>query len=554
MKDFYTIGLDYGTLSGRAILVRLKDGLVVAEASMDYPNGIMDSALPDGSLLMGNDQAYEHPGDYLDVLSQVVHEVIKQSEIDKEQIIGLGIDFTSCTMLPIDQNGVPLCMQEKWKNRQEAYAKLWKHHGAQSQADEINALLEREKLIDQLPFGGRISSELMVPKIMETFDRDPDVFEEADEFVEAGDWLTRVLTGTNGRSCSMAGYKMWWTERMGYPSTDLLGKIRARFANLPREKMPGKVFPMGSCIGQLTGEWAEKLGLKEGIAVAPAIIDSHAGVPGSGVYSPKQMMMVLGTSSVVIALSKKPFCGSGIVGGVKDAVVPGYYAFESGLAAVGDLYGWFVNEFVPESIHDRAKKNGTDIFTWLNQEAGKEQPGESGLIALDWWNGNKTPYVDGMLRGCLVGMTLRTSAAQIYRALIEATAFATKQIIDLYEQNGVAASELIASGGIAVKNPFVMQLYADILGKTITVVESSQAAALGSAIYASLAAGSEKGGYDQYDQAVIHMGSKGKWRYTPNHENTLIYQKLYTIYKKYGQVMGETNRDIMRDLSDIHKD
>lgn len=548
MNGKYTIGLDYGTLSGRGILVRCSDGKVMAAAVKAYTHGVMDRFLPDGRTELPDAWCLEYPHDYLEVLEEVVSRIVRESGVAKEDIIGIGIDFTSCTVLPIDENAKPLCELPKYAADRNAYAKLWKHHGAQKQADRINALLEKQGLAGNPRFGGKVSPELLIPKVLETLEESPEVYHRAAEILEAGDWLTRILTDSHKRSCSMAGYKAWWNEKDGYAEKDFLKQLHPELERFAEEKASGQVCALGEAIGYLNETWAQKLGLSAGIAVAPAIIDSHAGVPGSGVSNDRQMMMVVGTSSVMVGLSKQPYSEKGVCGAVKDAIVPGYYALESGLASVGDLFGWFVKHCVPAEYAKEAQDKGVDIHTLLCEKAQMLTPGQSGVMALDWWNGNKTPFVDGNLTGVLLGLTLNTRPEEIYRALIEATAFGTKRIVELYEKSGLIIDEIIASGGIAMKNKMLMQIYADVLGKPLKIAASDQAAALGSAIYAALSAGEESGGYDSYWTAVRRMSSVKEEVYRPDPVNMEKYEKLYSLYCRFGGIMGDNSRELLWEL------
>ncbi|MDO4260762.1 MAG: ribulokinase [Eubacteriales bacterium] len=551
MRETYTIGLDYGTLSGRGVLVRCRDGAVLADAVKEYTHGVMDRTLPDGKTALPPGWCLEYPADYLEVLDFVVPALLRDSGVAGKDIVGIGIDFTSCTMLPVDADNVPLCQKAGYGGRRNAYAKLWKHHGAQVQADRINELLLRTGQAASPRFGGKISPELMAPKALETLEEDPELYRKADEILEAGDWVTRELTGSRERSCSMAGYKAWWNERDGYPDREFYGALHPGFADFARDKMPGKICPIGRRIGGLSESWADRLGLEPGTAVAPAVIDSHAGFPGSGICGEDQMMLVLGTSSVMAALSRRPYSEMGVCGGVKDALVPGYYALESGLAAVGDLFGWFTENMIPARYEEQARREGIGIHALLSAKAAELEPGGSGLVALDWWNGNKTPFVNGDLSGVLLGLTLRTRPEEIYRALIEATAFGTKRIMELYEKAGVSVREIVASGGISMKNPLLMQIYADVLGKPLKVAASSQAAALGSAIYAALAAGGEEGGYDSYEDAVRHMSRVREEVYMPRVEYAEKYKKLYALYCKFGKILGESHKELLLGLKTI---
>lgn len=551
MEEKYTIGLDYGTLSGRGVLVRCRDGKVLSSAVKEYEHGVMEQFLPDGVTGLGDAWCLEYPRDYLQVLEEVVVTIIKESKVQREDIIGIGIDFTSCTMLPIDENGEPLCEKEEFKARRNAYVKLWKHHGAQKQADRINELLKRRNMEENPRFGGKVSPELLIPKVLELVEEDLEIYQYASEILEAGDWLTRVLTGSNKRSCSMAGYKAWWDEKEGYADPQFLKELHPELEKFIEEKAPGSICRLGTPIGYLNKEWAEKLGLVPGIAVAPCVIDSHAGVPGSGLSNEKQVMMVVGTSSVIVGLGSYPYSEKGICAGVKDAIVPGYYAWESGLASVGDLFGWFADNCVRAQDLKEAEEKGLSVHEMLSEKAGKLAPGQSGVMALDWWNGNKTPFVEGNFTGVLAGLTLNTKPEEIYRALIEATAFGTKVILDLYEKNGLTVEEIVASGGIAMKNPLFMQIYADVLGKKIKIAASDQAAALGSAVYAALAAGKNKGGYDTYWEAVRKMSHVNEQVYEPDENNMQKYKKLYTLYHKFSSIMGEQAKDLLMDLRRI---
>lgn len=544
----YTIGLDYGTLSGRGVLVSCRDGRITASAEKAYTNGVMERQLMGGGGLLPDRWCLQYPTDYLEVLTFVIPKLLKESGVSGKDIIGIGIDFTSCTVLPTDAEQKPLCEQPRFRNRRNAYAKLWKHHGAQKQAEQINHVLKARGCLSDPRFGGKISSELMIPKVMETLQEDPEIYDAAFQFIEAGDWMTGILTNSNKRSCSMAGYKLWWNQEQGYPDSDFFRTLTPGLKNFVTEKLPGEVCSVGGKAGTLTKAWAKRLGLMEGIAVAPAMIDSHAGFPGSGICREGQMMMVLGTSSVMVALSRFPYSGKGILGAVKDAIVPGYYALESGLASVGDLFSWYIDNCVPAAYSQEAQKLHISLYQYLNSKAGKLQPGESGLLALAWWNGNKTPHVNGTLSGAIAGMTLATRPEHIYRALIEATAFGTRDIIELYENNGVKLDGISASGGISVKNPFIMQLYADILGKEIYVSNCTQTAALGSAMYAALSAGSACGGYDTYGEAVCNMKQTDEILYKPNARNMEKYKELYSLHKSFSDIMGTREKNIMNRL------
>lgn len=553
MNKKYVIGLDYGTLSGRAVLVDCSDGRVITSAVKNYEHAVMDQCLPGGEALVGADWALQYPQDYLDVLQETVQKVVASGGVAAEDIIGIGLDFTSCTMLPVDEKNEPLCAQERFKSEPHAYVKLWKHHGGQPQADRISALLEKRGEINNIQYGGKISSELLLPKILQIVEEAPDVYEAADQILEAGDWLTQKLTGGKKRSGNLAGYKAMWTPETGYPSKDFLKELSPMLENLAEDKLGSDIALAGEAAGYLTGEWADRLGLKAGIPVAAAIIDSHAGMPGSGVGSPEHMMMVVGTSSVMLALSKQGYAKNGVVSGVKAAILPDNFALESGLAAVGDMFGWFVDNAVPEEYAKQAASEGMNLHTYLSKKAEKLVPGANGLVALDWWNGNKTPYVDGRLSGALVGCRLSTKPEEIYRALIEATAFGTRKILDLFTEAGADIQMIIASGGIAEKNPLLMQIYSDVLNREIMVSDTDQTAALGSAMYASVAAKEEKGGYDTIGEAVSCMAHLKDLVYRPDADRVERYNKLYEVYCELVDMFDPKKCSVMSKLHELRQ-
>ncbi|MDR1506138.1 MAG: ribulokinase [Treponema sp.] len=545
MKQRYVIGLDFGTKSGRALLVDAKTGETAAQSVKDYAHGVMDRFLPDGKTALGAGWALQHPKDYLDTLEYTVREAVSLAGIPAGDIIGLSIDFTACTILPIDAARRPLCFLEKYKNRPHAYVKLWKHHAALPQTSRINEVLAEEGLIDLPLYGGKVSSELFLPKVMQILEEDPEIYHSADAVLEAADWLTLLLTGENRRSFSMASYKAMWDGEK-YPSARLLRAFNPGLEHVVEEKMAAEIVPLGSKIGELNEEWAGRLGLLPGTAVGASIIDAHAGLPGCGITKPGQMMLIIGTSSVQAVLSEKPYSGKGVMGGVNGGIIDGYYALESGLAGVGDIFEWFVSNAVPERYGAMAKAEGKSLFRFLGEAAAKGRPGKSGLLALDWWNGNKTPFVDAGLSGVLVGCTMATRPEDIYRALVEATGFGTRMIMDTFAEAGVEIDEIRACGGIAEKDPALMQIYADITNREIKVSASGQTAALGAAMYAATAAGAERGGYSRIAGAAAAMSRTRDRAFTPNPDNVAPYSALYSHYRELSAYFGANG--IMKEL------
>lgn len=543
----YALGIDFGTLSARALVTEIGTGRELGTATMDYPHGVMDDALPCGKKLEP-DWALQHPQDYIDCMAHVIPEAIAASGISAGDIIGVGIDFTACTVVAVDKQGTPLCLKEEWAKNPHAWIKLWKHHAAQDEANRLNeiAYARGEKFLAR--YGGKISSEWMLPKVWQTLNEAPEVYEAADQFMEAADWVIFYLTGNVARNSCTAGYKAMWSKSEGYPSKDFLKALDPRLENLVEEKLRGEIYPIGSKAGELTKEAAMTIGLTPGTAVAVANVDAHVSLPPAGLTGKGDMLMIMGTSTCHILLCDEERMVPGMCGAVEDGVVPGLIGYEAGQSCVGDHFGWFVNNLFPEAYAREAAARGLDAHAYLTEKASALKPGESGLVALDWWNGNRSVLVDVDLTGLLIGMTLATKPEEIYRALIEATAYGTRKIIETFEKSGVAIENLYACGGIAQKNPFLMQIYADVTGREIRVARSKQAPALGSAMFGAVAAGACRGGYDSIVDAAKEMGGTLDIAYKPIAENASVYDELYAEYESLHDYFGRGGSDAMKRL------
>ncbi|ROR26385.1 L-ribulokinase [Mobilisporobacter senegalensis] len=547
----YSIGLDYGTQSGRAVLVDVSTGDIVAQAVKEYTHGVIDEYLPDSNIKLGHDWALEHPGDYLEVVETTIPEVLRISGVRAEDVIGISVDFTACTILPIDKDGLPLMFHEDLKGEPHAWLKLWKHHAAQSQANKLNKIAKErgEKFLAR--YGGKISSEWMIPKLMQILDEAPEIYETADRFMEAADWITMMLTGEERRNSCTAGYKDMWHKQEGFPSKEFFKALDPRLENVVEDKLNADIYPLGGKAGELTKEMAEKVGLMPGTSVGIPNIDAHVAVPAVGITEPGKMLMIMGTSTCHIMLNDKEVIVPGMCGVVEDGVIPGYFGYEAGQACVGDHFEWFVENCVSKEYYDAAKAAGQNIHQYLTEKAGKLKVGESGLIALDWWNGNRSVLVDADLTGMILGCTLLTKPEEIYRALIEATAYGTKMIIDTFEKTGVAINELFACGGISKKNKLMMQIYSDVTNREIRISSSDQTPALGAAMFAAVAAGKEKGGYDSIVDAAKVMGKVEEEYYKPIKENVLMYDRLYKEYERLHDYLGKGENDVMKHLKAI---
>ncbi len=545
--DKYVIGLDYGTLSARAVLVSVDCGEVAAESIYPYPHGILNT-ISGGDEELPVDFALQEIDDYVEAMYETIRTVVKQSGCRAEDVIGIGIDATSSTFLPLTKSGTPLCKTEQFRTNPHAWLKLWKHHGAQEEADRMTELAagRQEKFL--MRCGGKVNAEWMLPKLTEIVLKAPDVYEAADNFMEVSDYLVFLLTGEMTRCMCHAGYKLLWNEEDAYPSEEFLRALHPNLSSL-KSKLKGREVQVGECAGRLTEEAAGRLGLREGTAVAASMIDAHVAVPSLGIDGPDKALMILGTSCCMLLCSEKLSYIKGISGCVKNAVLPGLYAYEAGQSAVGDLFDWFVKNCVPGSYEKEAADKNISIHMLLSEKASRLAPGESGLVALDWWNGNRSCLADARLSGMVLGLTLRTKPEEIYRALLEAAAFGMRAIFEEFEKGGITARELYACGGIVSKNPFMMQIYADVLGKTIFTGSTEQGSAFGAAVYAAVAAGAERGGYGSVYRAARAMGKTGDKRYTPIPQNMEIYHRIYREYKLLHDYFGAGGNEIMHRMT-----
>lgn len=541
----YTLGIDYGTLSARAVVFDVETGREAGSATYEYPHGVMDETLFGKKL--PKDFALQHPMDYLQALSEAVPAAMAEAGIGPQDIVGVGVDFTACTLIPLDENNVPLCFYEKYKERPHAYAKLWKHHAAAKQAERFTALAKERKEPFFEFYGGTVSSEWLFPKVMEILEEDEEMYNATADFMEAGDWIVYILTGEISRSICQAGFKGCWNKKDGYPSKQFLKELDPRLENV-LQKLPGDIKNVTECAGKLCYDAAELTGLRVGTPVSVCCIDAHSALLALGIVDAGKMMLVIGTSGCHIIMSKEGTRISGISGTVEDGFVPGYHIMEAGQACVGDHFDWFVKNCVPASYENEAAEKGISIHKLLREKAMELKVGESGLIALDWFNGNRSVLCDAQLSGMILGYTLRTKPEEVYRALIEATAYGTKMIFDTFEEAGTEVNAVYAAGGIANKDDMLMQIYADVTNKPFYVSDVAETCALGAAILGSVAAGSEKGGYDNVNEAVKAMAQPYKKCYQPIKENVQAYAKLYQEYKTLHDYFGRGGNDVMKRL------
>lgn len=545
MSEQYTVGVDFGTLSGRAVLVRVRDGQEVANAVHDYPHAVMTDSLPGGKALPP-EWALQHPQDYLDVLGQTIPAVLRESKVDPAQVIGIGIDFTSCTVLPTTRDGTPLCFLSQWAGTPHAYVKLWRHHAAQPQADRINTVA-KERDEPWLPrYGGKISAEWAIAKLLQILEEAPEVYAAAERFLEATDWVTWQLCGVEVRNVCTAGYKAMYQDG-DYPSADYFATLNPDFRNAIG-KFARDLHPLGERAGSLTEAAAQMTGLNVGTAVAVGNVDAHVTAPAVGATQSGQFVAIMGTSTCHVMIGDTLEKVPGMCGVVAGGITPGTYGYEAGQNGVGDLFGWVVRNLTPPEYHTLAQERGLSIHELLTELGRDQEVGEHGLLALDWLSGNRSVLVDTDLSGMIVGIGLATRPEDLYRALIEATAFGTRVIVETFDAAGVPVREFIAAGGL-IKNATLMQIYADVLGLPISVAGSPQAPALGSAMHAAVAAGA----YPDIGAAADCMAKVTRAAFQPDATKHAAYTHLYQLYKHLHDLFGREDQT-MKTLKRLRDD
>jgi len=552
----YAIGLDYGTNSVRALIVDVRDGTEVGTHVWNYRHG-------EKGVILSSDPnlARQHPSDYIEGAEVAIKGALREAKrnvkgFQPEQVIGIGVDTTGSTPIPVDAKGEPLAFQKAFANNPAAMAWLWKDHTSVAEAEEITALAREMRPHYLAKCGGVYSSEWFFSKVLHCRRTAPKVFDAAYTWVECADWVPAILTGTqhpdNLKICvCAAGHKAMFNEDWGgYPDEEFLSRLDEKLGKL-RSRLKNTAYAIDSTVGGLTKEWAKRTGLLEGTPVAVGAFDAHLGAVGSGI-APGCLVKILGTSScdMMVAPADKPLADiPGLCGIVKGSILPGYFGLEAGQSAVGDIFNWFVDYIQPGG----PKKGSHEELT---REAAALAPGASGLLALDWNNGNRTILVDQRLTGLLLGQTLYTRPAEIYRALIEATAFGALTIINRFEEYGLNVDRIVNCGGIAEKNPLVMQIYADVTGRPMYVSRSAQTCALGAAMAGAVAAGKKNGGYDSIESAQKAMSGLKKTVYKPQKHARAVYAELYKLYRQLHDAFGVREwqgslYSVMKELLDI---
>jgi L-ribulokinase len=541
-SDSCVVGVDYGTLSGRALVVRVRDGAELGTAVHEYGHGVMDGVLAATGEALPPDWALQDPQDYVDVLRRAVPAAVAAAGIDPAAVIGIGTDFTACTVLPALRDGTPLCQVPGLTGRPHAYPKLWKHHAAQPHADRINAVAAERGEAWLVRYGGKISSEWQFAKGLQLLEEDPEVYQRAERWIEAADWIIWQLCGAETRNACTAGYKGIFQDGR-YPSRDFLAALNPAFAGFADDRLAHPVAQLGTLAGRLTPQAAQWTGLPAGIAVAVGNVDAHVTPPAANAIAPGQLVAIMGTSTCQVlnapALAQVP----GMCGAVDGGIVAGLWGYEAGQSGVGDIFAWFAEHAVPPAYAAEAASRGLSVHDLLTEHAAAQPAGAHGLVALDWLSGNRSVLVDHYLSGAIVGLTLATRPPDIYRALMEATAFGARVIIESFVAAGVPVTEFVVAGGL-LRNEFLMQVYADVTRLPISLIGSEQGPALGSAIHAAVAAGA----YPDVPAAARVMGAKRSAVYVPDPANAAVYDELYAAYRHLHDHFGRQATGVMHSL------
>ncbi|WP_432824827.1 ribulokinase [Dactylosporangium sp. CA-092794] len=531
----YVVGVDFGTLSGRAVVVRVADGAEVGTAVHEYRHGAVERTLPATGRALPPHWALQIPADWVGVLRHAVPAAVAAAGVDPAAVIGIGTDFTACTFLPVLADGTPLC--EVLPEEPHAYPKLWKHHAAQGQADRINDLAASRGEFWLSRYGGKLSAEWQLAKALQVLEEAPEIYARAERFIEAADWIVWQLAGAETRNACTAGYKGVFQDGT-YPSKDFLAALHPGLGDWV-SKVDGPLAPLGGRAGSLTARAAAWTGLPEGIAVAVGNVDAHVTAPAAKAVEPGQLVAIMGTSTCHVMSGADLADVPGMCGVVRDGIIPGLWGYEAGQSGVGDIFGWFVDTLLAGgTTHQR-----------LTELAAAQRPGEHGLVALDWHNGNRSVLVDHGLSGVIVGQTLATRPEDVYRALVEATAFGTRTIVEALESSGVPVTSFIAAGGL-LRNALLMQVYADVLRRPISVIGSEQGPALGSAMHAAVAAGA----YPDIRAAAAAMGKVVADAYVPDASAADTYDALYAEYRALHDYFGRGGNDVLHRLRALREE
>ncbi|AXZ22723.1 ribulokinase [Staphylococcus warneri] len=537
----YSIGIDYGTASGRVILVNTSDGKIVSSYEETYQHGTIAEEL--GGETLPHNYFLQHAGDYHHVLENGVKHVLEESQINKDEVVGIGVDFTSCTVVFLDENFRPLHMNEDLSHHPHAYVKLWKHHGAQDEATQMVEANEKanQNWLDY--YGHSVNSEWMIPKILEVKHKAPELLERAHYIMEAGDYMTSLLVNQNIRSNCGIGFKGFYDEVNGF-NYDFFETVDPELPQIIKDKCEAPVIQIGDSAGSLSEYYQNLWGLSSNVQISPYMIDAHSGVLGAGAIEKGEFTPVIGTSTCHLMLDPKQEPIPSITGSVKDAIIPGLYAYEAGQAAVGDLFS-YSERMAPQHIVEEAAKQDKSVLEYLETLASQIPVEDQHVVVLDWHNGNRSILSDSHLTGSVFGLTLQTPFEMVHRAYLESTAFGTKMIMKQFEDNDIPVHTVYASGGIPKKSQLLVDIYANVLNKKVVVLESSNATALGAAMLGANVGGA----YDTLRETVQHMKQPVYYEKQPDPEKVKHYEKLFDKYQKLHDLLGREHPE----LSYIHE-
>ncbi|WP_145477253.1 ribulokinase [Staphylococcus warneri] len=537
----YSIGIDYGTASGRVILVNTSDGKIVSSYEETYQHGTIAEEL--GGETLPHNYFLQHAGDYHHVLENGVKHVLEESQINKDEVVGIGVDFTSCTVVFLDENFRPLHMNEDLSHHPHAYVKLWKHHGAQDEATQMVEANEKanQNWLDY--YGHSVNSEWMIPKILEVKHKAPELLERAHYIMEAGDYMTSLLVNQNIRSNCGIGFKGFYDEVNGF-NYDFFETVDPELPQIIKDKCEAPVIQIGDSAGSLSEYYQNLCGLSSNVQISPYMIDAHSGVLGAGAIEKGEFTPVIGTSTCHLMLDPKQEPIPSITGSVKDAIIPGLYAYEAGQAAVGDLFS-YSERMAPQHIVEEAAKQDKSVLEYLETLASQIPVEDQHVVVLDWHNGNRSILSDSHLTGSVFGLTLQTPFEMVHRAYLESTAFGTKMIMKQFEDNDIPVHTVYASGGIPKKSQLLVDIYANVLNKKVVVLESSNATALGAAMLGANVGGA----YDTLRETVQHMKQPVYYEKQPDPEKVKHYEKLFDKYQKLHDLLGREHPE----LSYIHE-
>lgn len=537
----YSIGIDYGTASGRVILVNTSDGKIVSSYEETYQHGTIAEEL--GGETLPHNYFLQHAGDYHHVLENGVKHVLEESQINKDEVVGIGVDFTSCTVVFLDENFRPLHMNEDLSHHPHAYVKLWKHHGAQDEATQMVEANEKANQNWLNYYGHSVNSEWMIPKILEVKHKAPELLERAHYIMEAGDYMTSLLVNQNIRSNCGIGFKGFYDEVNGF-NYDFFETVDPELPQIVKDKCEAPVIQIGDSAGSLSEYYQNLWRLSSNVQISPYMIDAHSGVLGAGAIEKGEFTPVIGTSTCHLMLDPKQESIPSITGSVKDAIIPGLYAYEAGQAAVGDLFS-YSERMAPQHIVEEAAKQDKSVLEYLETLASQIPVEDQHVVVLDWHNGNRSILSDSHLTGSVFGLTLQTPFEMVHRAYLESTAFGTKMIMKQFEDNDIPVHTVYASGGIPKKSQLLVDIYANVLNKKVVVLESSNATALGAAMLGANVGGA----YDTLRETVQHMKQPVYYEKQPDPEKVKHYEKLFDKYQKLHDLLGREHPE----LSYIHE-